>query len=654
MRLNLFVILCGSLSWGTGCATTGFDWMSVDEIRRAPVVKYPEADGLLVLHDETLTINGSYAPQIAGERREVHTVVYIRRQEGLRFADFRLPLFSEERLAELSGRTIGADGRVTALDPERVMKQIEDSREGTRSAVVAMPQVEPGSFVELRYAVVTARWHRYFRSFIRHSIPALRTRFRMRGTGDVESSYVVMNMDRSRVKNYAERAGFVMKWELDDVEASESEPFSGDPEFYDPWWSFSVARFRNGSRIWFQHQGWGAVFLERSKELFSEDFHEGFTGGLDIHDCNLDCRISRARDWVEARVALREGGASDQRSARGILAAKEGNRYERGRLLHRLLTDARVKVQFAFTGRRNEDFQHANAWNAADYPDLLLRIDDPEGRRTLWLDPAAPGCPPGTLSEAYLQNYAIVIEANATRRFVGDHPPATRTRIDAGLCTGIALTEDSYEVAVDGRTGDAAISWRRQGHGPAALLAWSKDKTRSANEREKWANETLISRHPRARSKRVFAAEKTAAMQVGQRLDFEIKNWGFREGDTLTVPLNILQSKWEGVVLDDDRPRKFAFRLGSREVHRERLSIQIPVGYTLVASPEPTARSTRLFEVESRVVEEGVNVSLTRTFILRAGVAPASDFDEVRSVFEALRAASQGVLVFKKIPAAVN
>ncbi len=163
-RTGVWVVAAVAMSGAAWAQQANFMAPTPEELSMTSVPGYPGA-AAVVLNREEIT------------KDDLHAVFHYERikilsKDGEKYANVTLPFVStteeygefggnEKTLEDIAGRTIHADGTIIPLTGKPYLKVLEKGRDvKVQERVFTLPDVEPGSIIEYRYATRIAD-HRY-------------------------------------------------------------------------------------------------------------------------------------------------------------------------------------------------------------------------------------------------------------------------------------------------------------------------------------------------------------------------------------------------------------------------------------------------------------------------------------------------------------
>jgi hypothetical protein len=328
----------------------------------------PEANAM-VLYDI-----GQMASEPAGVMVERHKRIKIFNEKGKSAANIRIDYtnqFGVEHIDGIAGQTINViNGKIeyTQFDPKLVYRQDTSKYKGT--VVFTMPNVKPGSVIEIRYV-----WHRDPpRSLPEWSFQSdIPTRY---------SQYIVqlyrqvnfMSLERTTIPLATDSAifnGYGHMWAMRDVPSFGSEPFRRSPEdgLQSIELSLTSAVSADG-RIIDVARTWASVGkqLANDKEL-DKTFNQGVGDKGDLLKWAKMLASDSAKVYYlfnQVKTLMKWNGDRNWASKDGIRKAwenKSGNWGEINMVLCRLLNDAGVRAYPMLVSTRDNGKMYSNFVN---------------------------------------------------------------------------------------------------------------------------------------------------------------------------------------------------------------------------------------------------------------------------------------------------
>jgi hypothetical protein len=639
--------LLAVVALGSGCATTTiFPFVDAASlVRPSP----EEADGhaaVMLLRRSRVVLDGKGAPNTTEMHR--HEAIAILAEEGFGYADVKVAYPEDGKIVGFAGRTIAPDGRVTALEPERVYEATGKDERGFSIRVFALPRVEVGAVIEYRYTVVQRNLRFAHLEYLDGSIPVRRAEIELEGTRNIVAQARTFHTPDTRPWDVSLAGiGWRFSWSIENVAPRRDERWDGHLSHWAPHWAYKIDAFVGTSWRTPIYDGWPDVFDGRALALLDDD--KGWSAGwdleLDTSACgDARCLATAAYDQVRARFALRGFQGWPTRTYAAMKASKEGSDAERGRVLLRALRALGLEVQPAFAVRHwgphwDEEFPRPDAFDH-----LLLRVSGP-GLEPTWVDGGCDVCKLGELTD-HLQGADVALLSIYTEppsrkkkvrvdfeKLVGPEPAPVGSQVVHAL----ALEPDGRVVGEIQRVfeGDDASDARRE------RRHWSADRHReeaAALARLHW------------RAARVLGFDRLDTdgppARAVERVRVELPGLAVRDGAPATgwlLPLDLLRSRWDGPPPEEAEVRPL--RIGETMRSVQSVELRLPPGWVVHDRPAPAEQAQGPWLVRLEIGAEADRLRVTRTAILRRGVHEAAHRAGLDAALASIFIAARGQVI---------
>jgi hypothetical protein len=396
------------------------DWPPVSDEERKLASVDPKGPGAILLIEEAEVDDR----RAEGRLQSLYRRVKILLPTGESWATFVVSLDEPaERLVDVDGRTITADGREIPINRSDVTRST--GANGRTELTFRLPAAHAGCLVEYRYAVLGGAAPPIGGWIFQHEIPTRRSTYVWHPSFARTSRWVLLNAEafaplvepvfRKDAPDSLEAARF----EIKDLPAVSEEPW-GPPSLemrarvvtlYDPanlvargyWRSFAAAaRARE-----LEFAGDGAALR---REL----------AALPPPDADRNVEVRRIYEWVQGRLVNRVSAAGGPPpvpdSIDSLLAAGTGGPDAFNLLFIAALAQRGIPATRAFTVDRDRAFFHPDVLSPAQFQRSLVAVS-PTPDRVWFFAPGVPGAPPGLLPW-YAQGVTAVAAADSGAMFV--------------------------------------------------------------------------------------------------------------------------------------------------------------------------------------------------------------------------------------------
>lgn len=563
----------------------------------APAVQLLTAFELLdVVRDDT-----------AYHQYRLHTVTRIRTRDALDRGDVRIGLAAGKKLVSFRARSIAPDGTVREIGPEALADAPIKAGDDDVAQILAgaIPGVVVGSIVELEYVVEGDKWVSDWTHNFNSGLPMLEARARVSVTQPIRYAIKVYNTPH---KVTVRRDGSLrhLEWSQRDIGPPITEEWAPLDDRW-PRLEFRVKKLVIRSFERDIRKGWADQLQWRRKALDGEsgDLYDDFAppplpacAGPDRVRCLVDgaLAISRARAPFDGFA-----GWSKNRPLAEVLAAGAGRGFEKAALVLRLLRDAGLTVEPAFTARALRRTLDHDFPSLRPLDHLVLRLPAQPGLDApLWIDPACDHCKPGELPDWSRALQTIVLPtAGGDALAIAAGEPARANRIDHRY--RVELTPDGgaelrYAEHLEGN----AAAWRAR-----TARGWSADELRDSIT----ARARLIDDRAEVTSHSAQDCDRAAGVCT-RTAQLTVPALATLDGDTLLVPLRVLVGHSRFNVPDAKRTRVMVIQIN--ETLTETLEVVVPDGYAFVDAPDAFRTSSDAFEASLETTCADGIVTLTQ------------------------------------------
>ena len=383
---------CGSSDWARR-----IDWPGIDMQKLPAAGDYPGEPALILLDEGSVEVN--LLTETAFSVYDRHTIVKIFNSRGFRYANIAVPYNNHSEVDEIKARTIGPDGKITVLNPEKIYDVNLYPNfifySDQRARIFTLPAVTEGSIIEYRYRI-TINNRTYGNQWrFQHDIPILRSQFTLIKQSEWEIDYRIFgDVTPPVVTNLP--AGFkqTLVWE-----AGPLPPLH--PEFLMPPMNEVGARLTiapAGISSWSDLASWydGLVKQGMDNRDGLSDLADSLTSGLTSDREKLKVMFEWTRDELRY-IAVEIGIGGYQPSPAGeVYFERYGDCKDMTTFLCALADEAGIPVYQALVSTRQNGLSDTTLPSAAQFNHVIAYAPEigPDG---LWMDATDKSCAFGSL-----------------------------------------------------------------------------------------------------------------------------------------------------------------------------------------------------------------------------------------------------------------
>lgn len=624
-----------------GCSSSlQVDWAS-DDLLVAPPKEAHEGHGAVILIDE-LKVRIVEQPRDLYQERAIHRATAVLTEDGLDVGDIEIVYPRKGKIQSFEARTIAADGTVAEVEPTKVFDEASKDKEGYSVRTASLPRVSVGSIVEYRAVIRYPNPYSSDWDTISSKYPIEKYRVDFRGPNSFRWKAQAYNFPEGSQgwRVGSQGRSWTLSIELDDVPAWEHEDY--DPHGWDtePRWAFIIRQYLDGTEVNNWNYDWKYALDHRGKQLYwdDKDYYEGFDPEVDVSACaaDIECKIQRGLDWLNARVEVLNFGDWPGRPAREVLDAKTGYGYERNRMLHRILDELDVDSQFVFGRTRHNGSIDRNLPYPGAMNHLMLYVPEQEGlAEGFFVDATCEWCAPGQLP-GWIRGQEVAVLV-PTKDEIGDNDVDVEWRVAEGEPEPPEKFEfrGRLRLEPDGKlVGDIeAYGENRMAHSIRSRKTdwdeddWKRGSRRMVENRVPTVEVLDYEKYPR------FPIEETA-----RSVSFEAPGVAVRDGENWLIPLTILWLGWDDEFEDPPEERDLDVRFSHSYHEEEIVELELPEGYRLESLPKDMKAGAPPLEVSARFEAIPKGVRVRREIRVRHGVYDhEKHYARFRETIEALR-----------------
>lgn len=576
--------------------------------------------------------------------RAIETMrIKVLKEEGKKYGDIELlsiPYFNNVRA--IRARTISPDGTITEFNG-KIYDKIVIKNGGFRvlKKTFTLPNVQPGSIVEYRYAVEwpdtelrTNRW------FLQREIPIRHAEFWIKPwRSGVSSSCTTQGLPASQ-KPVLKKDHF--EFAIDNVAAFAGEPFAPPED-----------GLKSRLEIFYFRGDRGDYWKEAAKSI--GEAIDTFVGDRAVVKKTAaevtagattpEEKLRKIYAYVQQlRNLSYERDKTEQEEKREKLKDNDDigdvlrNRYGYARELNRLFIGLARAAGFAAAPLRvasRDDAMFSQDLPDASQLDAEVVVVNVDGK-DLFFDPGTPYTRYGVLPWARSASPAMRLKSKKEWDWMStpDQPPAA------------AVTARSADLTfVDGTIkGTATISYRGQ-----EALAWRLDaKNEDDAAHRKAFEEDLKSLFPEGSVVKMTKLEAIDGVDepVTVTFDVELPNLGTFTGSRALVPMSVFGAASKNPFAVDTR--KFPIYYRYQHEVEDRVTLHVPPGYAVENLPKPVKIDLGALAYTSQHAKDGDALTFQRRLSVRTIIIGAENYAKVKKFYGDLVAADHDTVILKK------
>lgn len=635
-------VLLSLLLAPSGCAPV-YEFPAAATVSHPAPERYPGAPAVVLLREDKMIVRSERTASGGGDGSRVfhHEQRAILTDEGRAFAAFEVPAEDAgARIALLEARAVRPGGAEQRFDRDEILEAADHAQQEGGARVFRFPDAAPGTVVEFAFATDAPTLIASHRGRVAPDLPVERYRLELFVTPELPVMFRAYNVPpdtpvvRDRVGGFAH-----VMLHLHDLAPPATEELTPPWSFAEPWWIFRV---REGA----SEGDWGAVARPVHAQLQQPG---AFVLPGDLPAVAPDgacagprCLADRALAVVRDKTVM-TGFADALLPARpldAVLATGTANSSEKALLALRLLQRAGVIAHLA-AAARGPGVRLDPTFAAAELLDHLLVLLPPQPGldAPLWIDPSCEQCAAGEVPPWLEGCDAVVMSAQgaALEPIAGPPPTSSLDRRDYD-----ARVLDGGDLEVTAVEEERGMDAERTRH---AIKGWSDQAWRES------AEDFVRARAPSARlvEHTPYRCEAAPA-RCTRTIKFVLPGWTSKEraegGERLRVPLGLLGSAWDGMLLPESRRGDLFF--GETDATAEVLTLRPPAGWELANGAAPVRVSTPAVTMSLEVVPSaGGAVQVRRWLSHPGGRFPRDTYRATRDAVRLFAAAREGALAFK-------
>jgi len=373
------------------------NWPDVDNANLPTEADYPGASAVILLDEGSVEVRT--LSETAFSIYERHTIIKIFNSRGFRYANIAVPYGTNSEVDEIEARTIGPDGRITVLNPDKIYDVNLYPNfvfySDQRAKIFTLPAITEGSIIEYRYQVTinsrTYGSHWRFQS----ELPVVKSRFKLLKQSDWEIDYRMHgDVPEPTISNLP--AGFKqsMIWEAGPLPGIKSEVFM--PPLTETGTRLTIAPF--GISSWAELSSW---YYKLVKENMDKRGELGeLADSLTAHLVNDREKLRAIFEWTRDKVryiAVEVGiGGYQPSPAEEVLYGRYGDCKDMTTLLCALADEIDIPVYQALISTRQNGIPDTTLPAATQFNHVIAYAPF-TGESGLWMDATDKSCGFGAL-----------------------------------------------------------------------------------------------------------------------------------------------------------------------------------------------------------------------------------------------------------------
>jgi len=637
----------------TGCAPSlAWNWSKPGTFEATPQARYPEADAVYLLKERRILLVSNWSSPSYMQVQQ-HDVLRVLNEDGTTYADVRVPYSGDGEILAFEARTVGPDGEVREVEPTRVFdddarKNEDDEDRNVKVRVFTLPHVVAGSIIEYQYTIQQPQLWSWLARYVNEAIPVESYRLAIEGTKDIRYAVKAYNT-KSRWTTEKLGKTWRLSFAMDDVPATvDDERYAPNRELRDPRWVFRIKQFVKYNVVADRHRDWNRTLRYWVDDLLfdNEEWYAGFEADVKLDDCgDARCKLERVAEHLREALPFRGFGSMGGRKAKKVASAEEASAFEKTRIAWKLLSDAKVEVQFAFTDRYLHDQYDPKFPLYPNLDHLVLWLAPQEGlQEGVWYDASCEHCAIGELPYWLRDAEAYVISAE--KKPLARQPVVkTEVRKVTGKLREDEAYHRTYAVKVGG-DGELQVKLTVAARGRSAQDL-RNDTRKRTDEDWKRSTERVVTNRVDTAKRTAFTKLVTGLDAAHYTVDFVAPNQATRDDEEVLVPLAMLTSGWEDE-FEDPSQRSVDIHFWYPYRSEDTAIIEAPAGFEPSRWPEALEIEEHCVSIRIAAERAGNSVRVTRSIAVKAGPHDKSHAVPLRAAIDRHASLRQQFVAFSR------
>ncbi len=401
IRDKFLVFLLPAMIILQGCSGNDWarriNWPGID-IKNLPTETQFPGVPALILEDEG-SIDIHVLSDAAFSVYDRHTIIKVFNSRGFKYANIAVPYGINSEVDEIEARTIGADGKITVLNPEKIYDVNLYPNfvfySDQRAKIFTLPAVTEGCILEYRYRI-TIRSRTYgSRWRFQSEIPTLKSRFKLFKQSDWDIDYRIYGpVSEQTVADLP--AGFKqsMVWEAGPLPALKSEVFM--PPLVETGARLTIAPVGISSWSDLAHWYYNLVKPNMDKRGELSDLADSLTAHLPSDREKLKTVFEWTRDKLRYLAVEIGIGGYQPSPVEEVFYERYGDCKDMTTLLCALADEIGIPVYQALISTRQNGLPDTTLPAATQFNHVIAYAPT-TGPNGLWMDVTDKSCAFGTL-----------------------------------------------------------------------------------------------------------------------------------------------------------------------------------------------------------------------------------------------------------------
>jgi hypothetical protein len=620
-RAGFFLILLMSLPAFAGSN----DWkpVSADELALNDS-SLANGSNSLVLDWETFTNDlDSY--------ETVYYRIKIFTDAGKKSGDIEIPFLKDRfKISDIQARTIHSDGKIIPFSGEVFEKTIVKFREFKYLAkTFSMSDVQPGSIIEYRYrrswdsgVLYSSHWTVQDKLPVRHARFVIKPYLR----GFYGINWITRGIGQKTLNK--EKDG-TYSLDLTDIPAFVDEAYIPPESELKPHVElfYTLQTVEEPDKFW---KRIGKEYYEETEKFvgnrgYIRDLIGTLVAPSDPPESKLRKLYARAQQVTDtsyehdkSEEAVKRENRKDNNNVEDVLRHGYGNSLQINLAFLALARAAGFEAHRVEVGRRDEVFFQRNMQDARQLNGHIIEVKLPD--KTLYLDPAVPHCPFGSLRWSRTGVAGLRLEKDG-----GTFIQTPNPKSDEAMTERKALIRWNDE----GIKGQLMVTYKGQAALMKRISALDDDEETRKSDLEDEAESWLPSGSS-AKVKEVHGMDGQDEPVV-VIFDIEVPNFGATTGKRMIVPLDVFVGHSGSAFQHDTRKHPIYFQYPYQEY--DQIFFEVPAGYQVEKMPTSSRETVDVGRYATSWTQQQNMIVMQRRFALDWFFFQPSEYPKIKDFF---------------------